>query len=93
MDPLSTPQRGSRPVNTSLLDIQDMECHAHSHGEYSIDWYNYDLTTTTSYKPSAEAVTGLILADLKGEAWTVPEWFPRHYLTTDSLRSIGKRTD
>ncbi|KAI0750607.1 FAD dependent oxidoreductase [Irpex lacteus] len=41
----------------------------------------------------AEAVAGLILADLKGEAWTVPEWFPRHYLTTDSLRLIGKRTD
>lgn len=73
-----------------------MECHVRSHGEYSIDWYNSDLTavtTTSSYKPSAEAVAELILADLKGEAWTVPEWFPRHYLTTDSLRSIGKRTD
>lgn len=73
-----------------------MECHAHLHGEYSSDWHNSDLTPFTpisSYKTSAEAVAGLILADLKGEAWTVPEWFPRHYLTTDSLRLIGKRTD
>ncbi len=73
-----------------------MECHAHSHGEYSSDWHDSDFTPfipTSSYQTSAEAVAGLILADLKGEAWTVPEWFPRHYLTTDSLRSIGKRTD
>ncbi|KIK57722.1 hypothetical protein GYMLUDRAFT_45893 [Collybiopsis luxurians FD-317 M1] len=29
----------------------------------------------------AEAVAGMVMAAVQGKAWTVPEWFPTHYLT------------
>ncbi|KAG6809057.1 hypothetical protein H0H92_001768 [Tricholoma furcatifolium] len=41
----------------------------------------------------AEAVAGLIVADMKGETetWTPPEWLPRHFLTTDADADTGPR--
>ncbi|KNZ78587.1 hypothetical protein J132_11157 [Termitomyces sp. J132] len=33
----------------------------------------------------AETVAGMIVAEIAGEAWTAPEWFPRHFLTTERL--------
>lgn len=35
---------------------------------------------------SAEAVAGMIHAELTGGKWTPPEWFPMHYLTGKRLR-------
>ena len=32
---------------------------------------------------SAEAVAGMIHAELTGGKWTMPEWFPEHYLTAN----------
>ncbi|KAG6908298.1 hypothetical protein DXG01_005399 [Tephrocybe rancida] len=34
---------------------------------------------------SAEAVAGMLIAELAGEKWVAPEWFPRHFLTTERL--------
>ncbi|KAI0091391.1 DAO-domain-containing protein [Irpex rosettiformis] len=36
----------------------------------------------------AEMIAGMILADLNGEGWHRPEWFPTHYLTDN--RTIGQ---
>ncbi|KAG6840105.1 hypothetical protein C0991_008919 [Blastosporella zonata] len=33
----------------------------------------------------AEVVAGMITAELAGGEWTAPEWFPRHFLTTERL--------
>ncbi|KAG6916230.1 hypothetical protein DXG01_007813 [Tephrocybe rancida] len=33
----------------------------------------------------AEAVVGMIVAEIAGKKWTAPEWFPRHFLTTERL--------
>lgn len=30
---------------------------------------------------SGEVVAGMIVADMFGEDWQEPEWFPSHYLT------------
>lgn len=34
---------------------------------------------------SAEAVAGMILADMRGKKWSPPDWFPVHYLTTKAV--------
>ncbi|KAF8066928.1 FAD dependent oxidoreductase [Lyophyllum atratum] len=31
----------------------------------------------------AEAVAGMVVADMTGETWSAPEWLPRHFLTTE----------
>ncbi|KAG6916229.1 hypothetical protein DXG01_007812 [Tephrocybe rancida] len=31
----------------------------------------------------AEAVVGMIVAEIAGKKWVAPEWFPRHFLTTE----------
>lgn len=32
---------------------------------------------------SAEAVAGMITAELSHSQWEVPDWLPKHYLTTN----------
>ncbi|OSC96675.1 FAD dependent oxidoreductase [Trametes coccinea BRFM310] len=34
----------------------------------------------------AEAVAQMILADIEGKEWTIPEWLPRHHLTENRLQ-------
>lgn len=34
---------------------------------------------------SAEAAAGMIVADINGEKWQKPAWFPKHYLTTERV--------
>ena len=34
---------------------------------------------------SAEAVAGMIVADMQGKEWRVPDWLPRHFLTEDRV--------
>ncbi|KAG5728184.1 Gamma-glutamylputrescine oxidoreductase [Termitomyces sp. T112] len=34
----------------------------------------------------AEAVVGMITADIAGRAWSPPEWFPHHFLTTERCK-------
>ncbi|THG96318.1 hypothetical protein EW026_g5490 [Hermanssonia centrifuga] len=31
----------------------------------------------------AEVVAGMVVCDMRGETWAVPEWLPLHYLTTE----------
>ena len=44
-------------------------------------------TIVTHVARSAEAVVGMMLAEMKGDEskWTVPEWLPHNYLTWNRL--------
>ncbi|PIL27976.1 hypothetical protein GSI_09920 [Ganoderma sinense ZZ0214-1] len=33
----------------------------------------------------AEAVAGMIVADIQGKEWSVPDWLPRHFLTKEHV--------
>ena len=34
---------------------------------------------------SAEAVSGMIYADMTQQKWSAPDWFPLHYLTAQDV--------
>ncbi|KAI0339758.1 FAD dependent oxidoreductase [Trametopsis cervina] len=36
----------------------------------------------------AEVIAAMVWADWKGEVWTAPKWFPRHYLTTHKMHEM-----
>ena len=55
-------------------------------------WYVFSRTLFFFKPPSllnslhsAEAVSGIIFADMTQRKWTPPEWFPVHYLTTKDV--------
>ncbi|KAI1787022.1 FAD dependent oxidoreductase [Ganoderma leucocontextum] len=34
----------------------------------------------------AEAVAGMIVADIRGKEWSIPDWLPRHFLTENRVK-------
>jgi hypothetical protein len=56
-------------------------------------WYAFQnyvkvLSTHCLLNTSAEAVAGMVVADISGTPWTQPDWLPQHFLTT--VRDSGK---
>lgn len=49
----------------------------------SLSSFGQEMLMQSEY--SAEAVAGMIKADISGKKWTSPEWFPAHYLTTKEI--------
>ncbi|EJD48063.1 FAD dependent oxidoreductase [Auricularia subglabra TFB-10046 SS5] len=52
-------------------------------GQYiSAGYTGHGMTRAAS---CAEAVSGMIIADIRKQQWTAPEWFPQEYLTWNRL--------
>ncbi len=67
-----------------LLDIQVTVCLGHSLGEIICTSFIVQKMTPQlcCVSPlSAQVVADMILADLEGKEWSIPDWLPRHYLT------------
>ncbi|KAI0750588.1 FAD dependent oxidoreductase [Irpex lacteus] len=66
--------------------VIDADAHVHPGQYIAAGFSGHGMPRTFA---AAEAVAGIILADLKGEAWSFPEWFPEFYLTTN--RPLGQK--
>lgn len=61
-----------------------MACLAPLHGTHKLG-VPVVGTNTDNDVSSAEAAAGMIIADINGEKWQKPAWFPKHYLTTERV--------
>ena len=64
-----------------LLGIQDTVCHEHLLGECHVMMMPFHCDSIEHFLcSSAEAVAQMMIADMEGKEWEVPDWFPRSYL-------------
>lgn len=62
----------------------DTGCLVLLHGPYQLVALVVDTSIDNAFS-SAEAAAGMIVADINGEKWQKPAWFPKHYLTTERV--------
>jgi hypothetical protein len=44
----------------------------------------------TARKFSAQVIAEIIVSEITGKNWTLPEWLPRHYLTEERMAEAKK---
>jgi hypothetical protein len=67
-----------------LPDTVVMACLVPLHGSFSI-LTQFSISRLINAYISAQVVAQMVVSEISATEWTIPDWLPKHYLTTERI--------